>query len=407
MNQYLKLSLIIPLLVPLLHAVKNDEVKSLKALESVSSGLRVVHEPYVTTLSLGDPLYLDGLVVESFYNDDSEVISDYTVSGYDSANLGVQTITLNKGMFSTSFEVYVTNDLVRNSPVISTELMISEFVYLNELDIGIEIYNPTSSLISLEDYALVINYEDGDDALISLSEFEVISKDTFTVSHFASSGAIYDSASVLVEIDLDGAIAINLVKEDTIIDNVELIPNTSWFRFDESPLLGNVIRRHYKTVGPNAVFTSNEWIFAENNTSDYGTHQISETITSIAEQAKAFARYVMYGAGMFAAGRVEEAFLALKKEYTLMSNEAKQYFIDNKDTKVEGINEKGKRDSATFREAQGRISVLASSSGNPSFIPSTGLSFNIEGTSGILMLVAILSISTGGFIIIRHKSKKN
>jgi len=407
MNQYLKLSLIIPLLVPLFHAVKNDEVKTLQAWESVSSGLRVVHEPYVTTLSLGDPLYLDGLVVESFYNEDSEVISDYTISGYDGANLGVQTITLNKGMFSTSFEVYVTNDLVRNSPITSSELLISEFVYLDEVDIGIEIYNPTSSLISLEDYALVINYEDGDDALISLSEFEVISKDTFTVSHFASSGAIYDSASVLVEIDLDGAIAINLVKEDAMIDKVELIPNTSWFRFDESPLLGNVIRRHYKTVGPNPVFTSNEWIFAEKSTSDYGTHQISETITSIAEQAKAFARYVMFGAGMFAAGRVEEAFLALKKEYTLMSNETKQYFIDNKDIKVEGINEEGKRDTATFREAQGRISVLASSSGNPSFIPSTGLSFNIEGTSGILMLVAILSISSGGFLIIRHKSKKN
>ncbi|MGE4342557.1 MAG: bacterial Ig-like domain-containing protein [Bacilli bacterium] len=407
MNKYLKLSLIIPLLAPIFHAVKNNEVKTLQAWESVSSGLRVVHQPYVTTLSLGDSLYLDGLVVESFYNEDSEVISDYTISGYDGANLGVQTITLNKGMFSTSFEVYVTNDLVRNTPITSSELMISEFAYLNEGDIGIEIYNPTSSLVSLEDYALVINYDDSDDTLISLADFDIASKEAFTISNFASSSHLYDSASIMVVLELEGATSISLLKDDTLSDHIEIVPHASWFNSTEGTMPGNVIRRHYKTVGPNPVFTAKEWIFAAESTNDYGLHFISDAITSIAEQAKAFARYVMYGAGMFAAGRVEEAFLALKKEYTLMSNEAKQYFIDNKDIKVEGINEEGKRDTATFREAQGRISVLASSSGNPSFIPSTALSFNIEGTGGILILVAILSISTGGFLIIRHKSKKN
>lgn len=392
-------------LLPLFLLVQNSNTVVTSALSSPSNAISVSHLPYVTKLSLGDPLYLDGLLIT---NEASEAVTNYTFSGYDNANLGTQLVTLTAGSSSTSFEVFVTNELVRNVNPQSTELLISEFAYLDQENIGIELFNPTSSPIDLDPYTLTINYESKEASIISLSSLEIDNKETFMVSHLSSSGDLNDLSSMLVEIDLNAATNITLTKEETIVDKIELVSTTPWFNDVSSSLFGNVVRRHYKTYRPSSSFFTNEWIFVGNDTSGYGLHQLSDVITSVEEQAKAFARYVMFGAGMFAAGRVEEAFFALKSEYEMMTFDAKEFFINNKKVKVEGLNESGKLISATFSEAHARISVLASRSGNPSFIPrDNSLSINFGETDSLLILGVVILFATAGFIFIRFKSKKN
>ena len=82
-------------------------------------------------------------------------------------------------------------------------------------------------------------------------------------------------------------------------------------------------------------------------------------VTTSLEQAKAWATYVMFGAGMFAAGRVEEAFRALEEEYQFMDLRSKAILFEQPNTSFQGINERDRLDVSTFREAVGRYNYLA------------------------------------------------
>jgi hypothetical protein len=67
----------------------------------------------------------------------------------------------------------------------------------------------------------------------------------------------------------------------------------------------------------------------------------------------------MFGAGMFAAGRVEEAFRELEAEYITMDESSKALIISQPQTTITGINENNRTYRSTFREAVGRFNYLA------------------------------------------------
>jgi len=67
----------------------------------------------------------------------------------------------------------------------------------------------------------------------------------------------------------------------------------------------------------------------------------------------------MYGRGMFAAGRVEEAFRTMEAEYGWMHPTSQALIFSQPNTAITGINENGQQDTSTFREAVGRYNYLA------------------------------------------------
>jgi hypothetical protein len=67
----------------------------------------------------------------------------------------------------------------------------------------------------------------------------------------------------------------------------------------------------------------------------------------------------MFGRGMFAAGRVEEAFRTLEEEYGFMNPLSQVLLFEQTNTQITGINERGNQDTSTLREAVGRYNYLA------------------------------------------------
>jgi hypothetical protein len=368
-------------------------------------GLSVTKKPYLTKLSLGDDLFTNGLEVSLTTNEGSEVIKDYSLSGFDPNNLGEQTITITYQTYITSFDVFVTNENVFNTIDVANDVFISEVINLSENEYGLELYNNTPNDIDISNYKVVINLENNSPIDISLSG-SILKDETFTIaSSSATNINIQNSDIQSSQLDFNLATSINLVKnENSIIDKYSFT-TSSWFQ--ESNYDGNVTIRHYRNQKPETQFNGKSWYKAGNDTSNFNQHHVVKDIVTFENQAKAFARYVMFGAGMFAAGRVSEAFNALKTEYDLMSEGAKQFFINNKDTTVQGINESNKLVSVTFREAHSRIAVLASRSGNPSFIPSSfSINFNFE-TIAPYLIIGVAVVSIGGYFLFIAKKKKS
>ena len=372
-------------------------------------GLKVINTPYITKLSLGDELYTEGLVIELTTSSGSEIIDDYDLSGHNPNDLGIQAIQVTNGSYISSFDVFVTNENVRNTIVSTSDLFISEIVFLDNNNFGLELYNNTNTQIDLSNYFLTLNYPEHDPVQIALPTETLDVQDAYTIS---SPLATLDDLVVANyksgELDFTDIMNVTLTKETNslIVDNFEFIPDLSWFN-PPSEFINSVVRKHYRNNQPSSTFDSQGWYITSTDTSDFGSHSVIEDIMSVEDQAKAFARYVMFGAGMFAAGRVNEAYQALKSEFELMSGASKAYFINNKNVTVQGYNETNKFVTVTFREAQGRISVLASRSGNVSFVPSTN-TFNLSFDNlAPYLLIGLVVLAFGSYIIFRVKTKKS
>ena len=372
-------------------------------------GLKVINTPYITKLSLGDELYTEGLVIELTTSSGSEIIDDYDLSGHNPNDLGIQAIQVTNGSYISSFDVFVTNENVRNTIVSTSDLFISEIVFLDNNNFGLELYNNTNTQTDLSNYFLTLNYPEHDPVQIALPTETLDVQDAYTIS---SPLATLDDLVVANyksgELDFTDIMNVTLTKETNslIVDNFEFIPDLSWFN-PPSEFINSVVRKHYRNNQPSSTFDSQGWYITSTDTSDFGSHSVIEDIMSVEDQAKAFARYVMFGAGMFAAGRVNEAYQALKSEFELMSGASKAYFINNKNVTVQGYNETNKFVTVTFREAQGRISVLASRSGNVSFVPSTN-TFNLSFDNlAPYLLIGLVVLAFGSYIIFRVKTKKS
>ncbi len=76
--------------------------------EKVLAGIEVTSLPTVTDYIVGQSLNNDGMIVHAIYsNGTKNVINDYTISGYDSSELGEQTITVKYSGYSATFNVNV------------------------------------------------------------------------------------------------------------------------------------------------------------------------------------------------------------------------------------------------------------------------------------------------------------
>jgi hypothetical protein len=136
------------------------------------------------------------------------------------------------------------------------------------------------------------------------------------------------------------------------------IANTMETRYGSKDLTTHVFQRHLQTLAPAYTYDPNEWIAYDADTT-LAPFALAEPMVTPLEQAKAWATYVMFGAGMFAAGRVEEAFRALETEYQLMDYRSQNTLFEEPNTTFQGINERNRLDTSTFREAVGRYNYLA------------------------------------------------
>ena len=367
-------------------------------LKSASElGLKIKSLPYLTKLSLGDPLFVDGLEVELTTSSGTTTIDDYSLFGFDTNNLGTQSIQVISHSYSTSFDVYVTNERVRNTMSSTSDLIISEIVNLGDSNYGVELFNNTQTTINLLDYKLVLKKDSDENFELTLPNTLIENNHTFTISNESGTNAyLVDSDFKTPSLNFLDTKSISLVK---MADSITI----DQYNFTDSV---DVNRRHYKTYQPNSTFDVTEWIDTQLDVSDFGTHEISLETSTVENQAKAFGRYVMFGAGMNAGGRVQEAFTQLKNEFDFMTKASQDYFVDNKDTTIQGYNESGKFVTSTFREAHGRISYIASRSGNTSFIPgSTSFFFSFDSIAPYT-LIGIVVLALGGYLIFRIKSKK-
>lgn len=353
--------------------------------------LAILNSPYLTTISLGDELYLEGIVVK----DGEEVVSieDLEFRGYDSTNLGKQTITILYKDKHASFDVFVTNEFVNNY-IPEGSLFISEFVSQSYDGLALEIYNNSKSTISLSDYNLHFK-NNSESVVIELDNKKISVNETHVISNFDISNIGYQ----------DSAMNIHNVSEVLLFKNNDLIDKVVFNDLERS---SRVMRRHYKVYEAASVFNEKEWLFINNDLSNIGKHEVLESVVKHNEQAKAYARFVLFGAGMLAAGRVNEAFMELKKEYELMSSASKDYFNDKKNEKVEGYDESGKYISMSFLEAHSRIALLASRSGNNSFLSTkNGINFGNKNLLVVLLLVAIFAIAAGIYMLYNNRVKKS
>jgi hypothetical protein len=136
------------------------------------------------------------------------------------------------------------------------------------------------------------------------------------------------------------------------------IASTMETRYGNQDLSTHLLQRHRKTLAPAYTYDPHEWIAYDADTT-LASFALSEPMVTPLEQDKAWATYVMFGAGMLAAGRVEEAFRELEEEFIAMASSNKQLIFSEPNTTVTGINENNREDRSTFREAVGRFNYLA------------------------------------------------
>ena len=170
--------------------------------------IAVTTQPTKTTYEVGEQLDTTGLVVTATYNNETtEVITDYTLSAFDSSTAGTKTITVTYGEFTTTFTVTV------NTPTVTS----------------ITVSGPTKTTYekgeTLDTAGLVVtaHYSDGSEAVITsgyqLSAFDSSSKGEKTIT------VIYEGQSatftVTVNDTLGDSKAAAIAELQTAYDNLD------------------------------------------------------------------------------------------------------------------------------------------------------------------------------------------
>jgi hypothetical protein len=219
----------------------------------------------------------------------------------------------------------------------------------------IEIFNPKNEEIILTEYALIINetaFLFEEDLRLPAMTSLVVPIETGqspTTRLGLNQPLIYPNPIETIHLwEAERTIYIDSIALFEIMDT----------RYGEVTLQDYYFRRHPKIIAPEVTYTASSWVPVINDV-PFETHQLwTPTVTAL-DQAKAWATYVMFGAGMFAAGRVEEAFRALEAEYQYMDPASQLLLFTAPNTAITGINERGNLDRSSFREAVGRYNYLA------------------------------------------------
>ena len=179
-------------------------------------------------------------------------------------------------------------------------------------------------------------------------------------------------------------------------DGVEITPMID-IMHQSIPTATHAFQRIPTITHPEESFTSSSWI-AFTNEEQVPSHALFQPVVTPLIQAKAWSHYVMFGSGMFSAGRVEEAFRALETEYEWMDDRSQGLLFELPNTSFQGINERGRLDSSTFREAVGRYNYLAARvpgatgliNPNPSPFPVNTLILISIGLVGLFAIFALM-----------------
>jgi hypothetical protein len=301
------------------------------------------------TVSLFDPLD-----TRLFQLPDDPLVTN-TIQSLSTSQLTVQNLSLTIENITYTRTFQVTNQFAVVSPLIGTDLIISKFTLYPEYA-SIELFNPTLSLISLDNYAL------GSDDLFYVfsSGLTVPPLSKLLIKIQEEEGVFTPPFQVSIVIpDVLTKSSFSLKKQTTITDHIALDSELETLYGITSPF-SVLMLRDEKVISPEAVYQPSSWRWTDDiNSGLLTTHQLAQPRMTPRQQAIAWAEYVMYGAGMFAAGRVQEAFEALEKEFYFMHPSSQQDFFNNPNTRITGINEQGNPSSSTFKEALGRYNYIA------------------------------------------------
>jgi hypothetical protein len=249
----------------------------------------------------------------------------------------------------------VSNTATLVNPLVGYDAYISNFAF-NDTQAFVELFNPTLLTLPLDDYRFVINdtnyfFQEGL-TLLPLSSIRVP-----VVEGVAVSGTISSVDPIIMGSPVTRLWLLKRVDTFALFDTIP-IASTMETRYGSKDLTNHVFQRHPQTLAPAYTYNPNEWIAYDADTT-LAPFALAEPMVTPLEQAKAWATYVMFGAGMFAAGRVEEAFRALETEYQLMDYRSQNILFEEPNTTFQGINERNRMDTSTFREAVGRYIYLA------------------------------------------------
>jgi hypothetical protein len=277
----------------------------------------------------------------------------------------------------------VSNTATLVNPLVGYDAYISNFAF-NDTQAFVELFNPTLLTLPLDDYRFVINdtnyfFQEGL-TLLPLSSIRVP-----VVEGVAVSGTISSVDPIIMGSPVTRLWLLKRVDTFALFDTIP-IASTMETRYGSKDLTNHVFQRHPQTLAPAYTYNPNEWIAYDADTT-LAPFALAEPMVTPLEQAKAWATYVMFGAGMFAAGRVEEAFRELETEYNAMSASSKGLIFSEPSTTINGINEYNREDRSSFREAVGRYNFLAARvSGALRLTIATSIDF------ASLLIVVLLSV---------------
>jgi hypothetical protein len=303
--------------------------------------------PNTIKVSLGETI--DPLMFQS-----SDPTLANQLESIDISVLSQTTITVNDDGTLRDVIVKVTNEGAVVQPLIGSLPFIAKFAW-NDTNQFIEIFNSSDTIIDLSMYQLKLN--------LNTFDFELNTNlDPFSsnlwqleLGTLSSSPLSLDTVIVIPE----GLTSIGLydILQEEDIDVLELedvLPT----RYGNQALSEVVFSRYNKVIEPEIEWQADSWVVL-NNESEFDPHSLFVPVLTPLDQAKAWATDVMFGRGMFAAGRVEEAFRTLEEEYTFMHPLSQALLFEASNTQVSGINERGNQDTSSFREAVGRYNYLA------------------------------------------------
>jgi len=313
--------------------------------------LTTISTPLQTDFRLTYPL---GMTMQPYdFPFQSEAL-DQALDQIDSLTIGAISFSVEEAGVTYTFTIQYTNEGVRIDPYVGQKPFISSFG-VNDTHHFISLFNPTLEPLDLNNYGFVVNdtfydFESGltipalsekrINLIEGMSQIGSMGEDDPLVTTFPIRHIYLREASTFLWID-----QIAITETMQVINEVVSI-NTHAFK--RTPYI----------IFPEENYTFSSW-YAIANEEAVPVHVFPEPNVTPLMQAKAWAHFVMFGAGMNAAGRVEEAFQALETEYQFMDYRSQGLLFEEPNTSFQGINERGRLDTSTFREAVGRYNYLA------------------------------------------------
>jgi uncharacterized protein YjdB len=258
-----------------------------------------------TTFSLGENIYSPSMVLTISYNDTTseDVTSGYTLTGYNSKQLGTQTISITYPGFSgtsPTYNIFVTN-VGSATPTVASDLFISEYIEGSSNNKAIEIFNGTGAGVSLSNYKLRVHANGGTSTTnIDLGATTLANNSTFVIANGSSSASILalsNANSGSINFNGDDAVSLFKVSTSTNIDVIGTIgvdPGTEFTGQSangDGSTLDKTITRTSNIYQPSSTFKFEEWnTYPMDTISNLGSHTFSP-LTAL-EQSQSFADYL-------------------------------------------------------------------------------------------------------------------